>query len=79
MIITSHQFAHYLKHSTLSPAEQHGILKLLPSLTKEQIQEIGAVLMTDVESQTSITKDHERKRDQLLLGFSIEMEQLKNE
>lgn len=78
MTITPQQFAEYLKQSTFSPAEQHGILKLLPSLSPDQIQELGKVLMSDVVSQKSVLKEHEQKRDQLLLKFSVEMDQLKN-
>lgn len=78
MYITPQQFAEYLKKSTLSPAEQRNVLKLLPSLTAEQIQELGKVFMDDVEEQKEVLQDHERKRDQLLLKFSVEMDQLKN-
>jgi hypothetical protein len=79
MYITPQKFAEYLKNSTLSPTEQRNVLKLLPSLTAEQIQELGKVFMDDVEEQQEVLQDHEQKRDQLLLKFSIEMEQLKNE
>jgi len=78
MFITPQQFAVYLKKSTLSRAEQHEILRLLPSLTPKQIQELGRVFMSDVEEQTLVVSEHERKRDQLLLQFSVEMDQLKN-
>lgn len=55
------------------------ILKVLPTLTSDQIQEMGKVLMGDVQAQEGILEEHEQQRDQLLLKFSIELDQLKSE
>jgi hypothetical protein len=79
MYISPKQFADYLKNSTLSPKEQQMILKVLPTLTSDQIQEMGKVLMGDVQAQEGILEEHEQQRDQLLLKFSIELDQLKSE
>lgn len=76
MYISPKEFAHLLKSSTLSAAEQHGILKLLPSLTPEQIQEIGQILMADAEAQHLLAKSVEEKAQNILHNFDADLKSL---
>lgn len=78
MYISPKEFAHLLKSSTLNAAEQHGILKLLPSLTSQQIQEIGHVLMADHESQNLVVRAAEKKAHEVLDHFDDALKSLSN-
>lgn len=62
-MFTSQQFAHNLKNSSLSPQVQQALLNLLPTLTNEQIDEIGEALLQDTQEQENILKQLQLKID----------------
>ncbi|MFA5842383.1 MAG: hypothetical protein WC882_01745 [Candidatus Gracilibacteria bacterium] len=74
MKVLPKQFAYLLKHSTLNPREQQAVLELLPHLSFFAIESLSEVLLKDVEGQEKILTDAERKRDALILQFSMEAE-----
>lgn len=79
MYISPKEFARLLKSSTLSATEQHALLNLLPSLTSEQIQEIGQGLMADGESQTVLFEEVEKRSSMMLHGFEAELKSISEE
>ena len=76
MYVSPEEFARLLKRSSLSTKEQHSVLRLLPSLTSEQIQDLAKVLFGDVKSQEQILQEFRLKREQLLVEFEHELEKL---
>lgn len=79
MHISPQEFARLLKSSTLSATEQHALLNLLPSLTSEQIQEIGQGLMADGEAQTVLFEEVEKRSSMMLHGFEAELKSISEE
>ncbi|HCW32309.1 MAG: hypothetical protein UT36_C0010G0063 [Candidatus Peregrinibacteria bacterium GW2011_GWF2_39_17] len=75
-MISPSQFAHLLKNSTLNAVDQIAILKILPTLSLAQIQNLAQILKADNEAQQRIFATANRKRDLLILKFSQEMEHL---
>lgn len=76
MIISPQQFAELLKRSTLNKLEQQGILALLSCLNPDEIQKLASILMADVNAKTHILEETDRRRDQLLLRFNVEVDKV---
>ena len=62
-------FGQNLKKSTLSKTVQEAVLKLLPKLKIQQIEEIDAILKTDIKKQESIFKKAKLKADIIIKNF----------
>lgn len=74
MNITAQTFAQLLKNSTLTKQEQHAILDLLASLSKDQITVLGDILETDNKRQHIALENASSKRDELLLKFKLDLQ-----
>ena len=79
MYISPEQFAQLLQKSTLTPRERNAVLDLLPILTLAQIQELSKVLLDDLKGQGEAMAKAKRKRDQILLKFDLELDQLREQ
>ena len=54
MNITAEQFLKFLQGSSLSKDEQDALIKTLPEMSIEQIQELGGILKADSEQVAGI-------------------------
>ena len=64
------EFAHYLKNSSLSFAEQEALLAQLPFLSENQIQGLFLTLKKDTRQLHIIAEQAVLKRDQVVVEFA---------
>jgi len=75
-MITPEKFVELLKCSTLSLVDQRALLSLLPTLTMDQVQEIGKILKADCLEKKHLVGAMERERDKVILSFEADIRQL---
>lgn len=76
---TPKHFAELLKASTLDASEQQALLNLLPTLNEDQIAELTKILETDNKNQQRAFENAESKRDEILLRFGLDVQQIEKE
>ncbi len=73
-MISPKHFAQVLKNSSLDPQDKVAILNLLPTLTPEQIEEIGKILEEDNAKQEDALSKAKLKVDVLMKKLGEEKE-----